>query len=147
MHASYITDNGRRIDLGYFCDKRHAIRTFLLHKYNCLELEALYRLRCAVDVVVGPELARDLLRLMFSDRNFRHFDQKAIYNASVRFLYEWRHDPNFCNIQIQVCAVTACERAIEESDVGSSGVDWRTRWDHDVVPHLLKGAPAETGTS
>ncbi len=137
MHASYIAYDGSCIDLGYFCDKRQALRTFLLHKYSCLELRAWFHLRGTIDVVVGPELARDLLRLMFSDRNFRHVDQGAIYKASVVFLSRWRHDPNLCNVQVQVCTVAACERAIEESDVGSSGVEWRARWDHDVVPHLL----------
>lgn len=147
MHASYITDDGQNRFLGYFCDKRHALWAFLLHKYSHLEMYYFCHLRGAVDVVVGPELARDLLRLMFSDHNYRHFDQKAIYNASVQFLSIWRHDPNLCNLQVQVCAVAACERAIEGSDVASSGMDWRTRWDHDVVPHLLEGVFAETGTS
>ena len=146
MRASYTAYDGSRVHLGYFCDKQKALRTFLLHKYSCLELRAWIHLRGTIDVVVGPELARDLLRLMFSDRNFRHFDQEAIYNASVQFLSRWRHDPNLCNVQVQVCAVAACERAIEESDVGSSGVDWRARWDHDVVPHLLGGTPQPTRT-
>ena len=137
MRASYTAYDGSHVHLGYFCDKQKALRTFLLHKYSCLELKAWFHLRGTIDAIVGPELARDLLRLMFSEPTFRHFDEKAIYDASVRFLSEWRHDPNRCNETVQVCAVAACERAIEESEFALSGKSWRARWDHDVVPHLL----------
>ena len=137
MRASYTAYDGSHVHLGYFCNKQTALRTFLLHKYSSLELKSWFHLRGTIDANVGPELARDLLRLMFSEPTFRHFDEKAIYDASVRFLSEWRHDPNRCNETVQVCAVAACERAIEESEFASSGVSWRARWDHEVVPHLL----------